>query len=506
MNTVISPALSTVAVLLSLLSASVQAHEKPGHQPAGPDGGEERWLAGDHHIHSRFSTGWNQRTNPPTPVMGGDAMYPIPMNAVMARRFGLDWIVATDHGGPNHSKVSHDHSYPELVESRKAVPDLVQFFGLELNSPGADHSSIIVPPGADEAERLVSLERDFDAREAFPFDIARDQESRMIEALKAADAQNPKPIIIAHHPSRSAEGLGQYGMTTPRELRNWNDAAPDVAIGMEGAPGHQATGQMRDRFAPSMYASYFGKSRPRGAYGRYPTMGGFDQMTAQLGGFWDSMLGEGRRWWITATSDSHVHWTDGGADFWPGEYSKTYVRASKNPAAILEGLRRGRVFVTTGDLVSAVDVTASVVGSKAAAETGGTLKVAPGKAVSLRIRITDPATRNANGDNPEVTRVDIIRGKVTGKSADADANRNPSTVVAARFYDKDWKRDGETITLTHIISDFAGNEYIRVRGTNTADLEPPVDPDGEDAWTDLWFYTNPIFLEAQPTAARSAKN
>ena len=56
-------------------------------------------------------------------------------------------------------------------------------------------------------------------------------------------------------------------------------------------------------------------------------MGGFDQMTARLGGFWDSMLGERRRWWITANSDSHIHWTDGGADFWPGEYSKTYVLA-----------------------------------------------------------------------------------------------------------------------------------------------------------------------------------
>ncbi|WP_353901506.1 hypothetical protein ABUL04_10295 [Micromonospora harpali] len=33
----------------------------------------------------------------------------------------------------------------------------------------------------------------------------------------------------------------------------------------------------------------------------------------------------GRRWWITAISDSHVHWTRGGSDFWPGEYSKTYV-------------------------------------------------------------------------------------------------------------------------------------------------------------------------------------
>ncbi|WP_351228681.1 hypothetical protein [Streptomyces sp. NPDC002133] len=37
-------------------------------------------------------------------------------------------------------------------------------------------------------------------------------------------------------------------------------------------------------------------------------MAGFDQMTARVGGLWDSLLGEGRRWWITATSDSRVHW------------------------------------------------------------------------------------------------------------------------------------------------------------------------------------------------------
>ncbi|MDP3518047.1 MAG: phosphoesterase, partial [Pseudohongiella sp.] len=53
---------------------------------------EERWLAGDHHVHSRYSVGWNQETNPPTPVLAGDAIYPIPMNALMARNYGLDWM------------------------------------------------------------------------------------------------------------------------------------------------------------------------------------------------------------------------------------------------------------------------------------------------------------------------------------------------------------------------------------------------------------------------------
>ncbi len=74
----------------------------------------------------------------------------------------------------------------------------------------------------------------------------------------------------------------------------------------------------------------------RGGYGRFPTMGGFDQMTAQLGGFWDSMLAEGRHWWITANSDSHRHWREGGSDFWPGEYSKTYIKAQKTDCMILE--------------------------------------------------------------------------------------------------------------------------------------------------------------------------
>jgi len=463
---------------------------------AGKDEGEVRWLAGDHHIHSRFSTGWDSKTTPPTPIVGEDALYPIPMNAVMARRFGLDWMVATDHGGPNHSKVSHDHSYPELLESRKAVPDLVQFFGMELNTPGADHSSIIIPAGPNEADRLASFELRFDAKEVFPLDPARNEESKMLEALKAADAQVPKPIVIAHHPSRSANALGQYGLTTPRELRRWNDTAPEVAIGMEGAPGHQAAGQMKERFAPSVYAGYFGKVRPRGAYGNYPTMGGFDQMTAQLGGFWDSMLGEGRRWWITATSDSHVHWTDGGADFWPGEYSKTYVRASKTHDAILASIRAGRVFVTTGDLVTSVDFTAQAAGNKNLAETGGTLKVPQGQVVKIALKITDPSSSNANGDTPRLARVDLIRGKVTGRGSNFDANSNPTTSVAARFTADSWQQRGDSITIMFNISDLNGNEYIRVRGTNTSDLEPPVDADGENAWGDLWFYTNPIFLEA----------
>jgi hypothetical protein len=490
-----------LAVAGAVIPSSIGAHDEvqrvvspAAKAPSKAPNGGARWLAGDHHIHSRFSTGYDGKTTPPTPVVGADASYPIPMNAVMARRFGLSWMVSTDHGGPNHSKVNHDHAYPELLESRLAVPDLVQFFGMELNSPGADHSSIIVPAGADEPGRLRAIETMFDSNEAFPRDPARNVEPRMIDALKALNAQTPKPVVVAHHPSRSASALGTYGLTTPSELRNWNDAAPEVAIGMEGSPGHQASAQMRVRFAPSVYDQYLGKTRPRGAYGQYPTMGGYDQMTARLGGFWDSMLGEGRRWWITANSDSHVHWTDGGIDFWPGEYSKTYVKAAKDHASILSGLRAGQVFVTTGDLISELDVTATVAGTRGAAMTGGNLAVAKGRDVKVTIRFLDPVGRNANGDDPKVARVDLIMGSVTGRAADRSADTNPTTRVEARFPESAWRRDGAYAIIEHVVKRVASDTYVRVRGTNTAELEPTPDTEGESPWRDLWFYSNPVFL------------
>ena len=115
---------------------------------------EASWIAGDHHIHSRFSVSFNCETDPlrTSPIIGGGAIYPIPMNALMARRSGLSWMVATDHGGPNHSKVNLEKAYPELILSRELVPEVIQFFGLELNPPGADHSSLIIPNDDNEAQ------------------------------------------------------------------------------------------------------------------------------------------------------------------------------------------------------------------------------------------------------------------------------------------------------------------------------------------------------------------
>jgi hypothetical protein len=452
---------------------------------------QPRWLAGDHHVHSRYSVGWNQETDPPTPILAGDAIYPIPMNTLMGRRHGLDWMVSTDHGGPNHSKVNRDYAYPELLQARAAVPDMVLFYGMEFDTPGADHSSIIVPYSDQEADNLFEIESRFAKREPWPADNSWDTEPRMLEALEAMKTLPQPPIVIAHHPSRSASDLGVYGSTAPAELRAWNDAAPNIAIGMEGSPGHQAAAIRQQPLTTA--EDNDNSSAARGGYGNYPTMGGYDQMTAQLGGFWDSMLAEGRHWWITANSDSHVHWRDGGSDFWPGEYSKTYILADKNHHAIMESFRQGRMFVTTGDLISELWV--SVSSADTETDIGGTLQINAGTSVDITIRFRHPDDVNFNGDLPQVNRVDLIAGPITGKVADPQTNTSPETKVVARFNAEDWQQDGDYYQINYRFEAVDGPMYVRLRGTNTNELEPEVDGRGENPWQDLWFYSNPVFVK-----------
>ena len=112
-------------------------------------------------------------------------------------------------GGPNHSRVSLDLAYPELVMSRDVVSGVVQFFGMEFDSPGADHSSLIVPHGRDEATQLYEIESRFSRREPWPPDPSWDTEARMLEALRHMRALPKRPVIIANHPSRSARGFGR---------------------------------------------------------------------------------------------------------------------------------------------------------------------------------------------------------------------------------------------------------------------------------------------------------
>lgn len=497
-----------------------------------------RYLAGDHHVHSQFSQ---------------DGQYPVAVIADEAARHGLDWIVITDHGGTAHQKLSWDLVAGAVERASASHPALLVFAGLEWNVPGADHATVVVPPGHES----ISVLREFEGLHDGGVLLDRG----VVERLSSADGEPyalagirhlaaqvtagrvPIALMIANHPSRR-------GVDSPHELRAWRDTDPSVAIGMEGAPGHQGA---------AVPVSRGGRGRQRGYYDQVPTVdsfrgfdrpatssdaaagdagadtwvdhyrtrGGFDAMTATVGGVWDSLLAEGRPWWVTSTSDSHQvqgdtrvpgtsdHAATGTrgepldtgvvqryADFWPGQYSRTLV-GSDGPGhrAVLRGLQAGVVIAVNGRLVDGLDVRVRSLGDgdRHGVTLGGRLSARRGDDVELTVTVVPAAGPNAAGAVPRLRLLDVIAGPVTGPAADQDAMVAPGTAVVASFE----PGPGEVV-LRHVFRRVEQPFYLRLRGSDGNRVDgggdPLVDPVAsgpadDDPWADLWLYANPVFVD-----------
>jgi PHP domain-containing protein len=461
------------------------------------------WLAGDHHIHTKYSP---------------DGQYEIEAQVAMARRFGLSWCVITDHGGPMHDKVALSYAYPELVAARKKHPSMHIFQGLEWNVPAAEHGSVILPPTPDEAMRVAEFEAQFDQKNKSRENTPADTEADAVRAVQYLQAMTPQPLFFVNHPART-------GRVGPGEFRNWADAGPDVVRGFEGAPGHQAAtlagctrGEYSKKIKPDAWQGYPKES--------FKTWGGYDWYVATVGGLWDSLLGEGRPWYITANSDSHRHWTDltivdtstyeskgcvtattqkcenphdehgrgDNIDFFPGEYTKTWVHAaSSSREAVLDALRQGNMFTVHGDLIDRLEFSAH--SGDAAAPMGGTLAVDKKEHnVEIRIRLRPATGKNFGGRQPTLDHIDLIVGDILGPAKDRDTIVNPTTRVVARVPAKDLVKDGEWLTFRHRFENVKKSFYVRIRGTNRDVQGPEMDGPKVDPWEDLWFYSNPIMI------------
>ncbi|MEO6747640.1 MAG: hypothetical protein ABIS28_08240 [Caldimonas sp.] len=395
-------------------------------------------------------------------------------------------------------------------------------------------------------------------------------------------------------------------------LRNFNNAAPRVAFGFETQPGHGASS---DRGEYSPRRNNIGGVLVDSVGGT--TYGGTGIYGAYVGGVWDALLGEGRGFWFFASSDWHNRGIFGPddrrttQDFYPGEYQRDFVmvRNSKDkklrPQTIVDGLRSGNSFTTSGQLIdrlafvacesyptgqAASHTTAPVLGlahSAAVRNTdvdrdncatmGEKLVVRPGSEIVVAIVVRDPSGTNYAPyafpnpslaqigisqplNAPVLDHIDLIRGMVTGYKAPSGAdyagawpstwlaNPDPATIPAAAknttaavvktFNGSTWKKaDGDFLQMTHRIPAVTASQYIRLRGTNlpasvpnetdangnplpdlytnasgTANLRIKCDDAGcpahlavvngqrystydVAAWADLWFYSNPIFIE-----------
>jgi hypothetical protein len=503
------------AASMGIFSGAAAAAESSSS--SRPRKGGYQWLAGDHHIHTQYSP---------------DGQYRVIDHVQHANAFGLDWMVITDHGSAQHAKIGVEKVNPDIVDARAAVPDTLVFQGLEWNIPAAEHGTVFVHPGKNEVAVLKAFENNYDgvvtnttASSAANEAVAISGLQFLSLAVQNRDVQDA--LMFANHPARK-------GLDSPHEIRGWRDAEPKIAVGFEGAPGHQAAGIAAPN-GPGAGRGFYDNSPTSASFAGYPlasyrTYGGFDWMTATVGGLWDSLLAEGKPWWITANSDSHQIWADtsvrgagsdfatngfyndpehttapvlGNGDFWPGYYSRTHVGAEDfSYAAVMRGLRSGRVWVDHGRLLGSLDVRLRAGEDEVA--LGGVLTARRGTPVRLVVRIETATLPNWSQVLPKLAKVDVIRGQVTGPVSDRDTFTTPDTAVATSI---DVTGRSGVIDLAYDLGRLDDGFYVRLRGSDGKRLAvglngaavdpagPAIDVVGDaDPWQDLWFYTNPMWV------------
>lgn len=511
-----------LAAICAMAAAGLSTQAQPG------------WVTGDFHQHSTYTDGsWTIGAS-----LGANDYY------------GLDWWANSEHGGRFNRNGSlsgkdtgvtvywdetpgviilgdysssgghqnmwrwqsvRDFSFHDVLAARAMYPGKIIIQGVEWNVPSHEHCSVAIianqfGEGPLNASPVAEFEYKFDnsdtdktggAAQGWIKSVLSGHD-KAVEAVAWLGATYPGEswVVFAHPERKKAYKINHF--------RDFNNAAPTVAFGFESMPGHQRDS---DRGGYSTSADGGG------------TFGGCGVYAAKVGGLWDAMLAEGRGWWLFASSDFH----DTGDDYWQGQYQKThtYVTDRQSPQAIVDGLRSGNSFVVEGDLVNALNFSAQYDDLKAT--MGQTLVVEPkkgrGNPVKITVKFKSPAFNHAPAplnNVPVVDHIDLIAGSITGKVDPSDpnyANIVSDAQVIARFTSADWEVDADGWTVMHAFVRLECDTYVRLRGTNTRigvdtadidenghpknDFDNPLTGDAE-AWTDLWFYSNPIFIDVVP--------
>ena len=402
-----------------------------GSASAGENG---KWMSGDFHQHTLYTD--------------GSTTFDFAMEKNNA--YGLDWWANSEHGGgrnrdgdghlwtdpayyptnPILGDVSgtpqvmwrwqslRDYVFPDILDTRAMYPKKRIFSGLEWNVPGHEHCSTAIV--ADDASAISAFEFQFDKSDT---DKSRSGEETPYGTLakqngRDASTQATKPNGVDRHADAVAaskwmqdqyeegtidngwiifahiERAGVFktdskdGGYNVEHFRDFNNAAPDVCFGFEGAPGHQVNDFRGLGNTVTCDANGVCTSGDFGG-----TYGGVGYYTAKVGGLWDALLGEGRHWFNFANSDYHSRYTAGGDDFYPGEYQKTWVYVKGNEHDddkacshrndkehhdssslndIANAMRSGNAFFAHGDLINSLNFEAQSDSRKVS--MGGELK------------------------------------------------------------------------------------------------------------------------------------
>lgn len=523
------PVVAACALSLVLLSAC-------GGSGGSSEAEKGRWTTGDLHVHTVQSD--DSRTTQTLDFVLGKAF----------KSYGLDWMAVTNH--LRSSKYDHAgnllpapkafaygmeaYEIPRIkaLQAGGTYADKLIYSAFEWDMPTHDHVGVGIFEGGNTGATSASAAKEFqylfttgDESLFDPADVARwktqypqRHNSTADDAIKAIawlkEKHPDSSYALINHPSRNPS------KTSISDLRQMNDLAPKIVFAIEGMVGNQLE---PDRGG---YTSAYTDANKA-----HRTYGGTDYMVAQLGGVWDALLGEGRRIWNIANSDSHfeIDANNNSSGYYPGEYSKNYVWQSKSDGgvrALVDSLRAGRSFGVFGDLINALDFQVSGAGDRA--YMGQEIKATSGDTVMVRIRFKSPPVNNyqrpvASGNlgnmTPKVDHIDLIVGDVGPKAQPGTAAyqqaTNPSTRVLRRFTAADWTVDAEGYNVMEIPLTVTKNQYLRLRGTNlgedvagftsrgepladraitTTDPAARHDQINDRNYGSLWFYSNPIFV------------
>ncbi len=389
------------------------------------------WMKVDTHIHTTFS----------------DGAHSVSVVAAKAREFGCDAIAITDHGDQNLKGASLE--YAEAIEvARREHPELLILAGLEWNVPpwkGDTHATVLMPGGPDEFLQLADFKSQFDDfKRTEQTEHLAEQAIRWLESVETAD--DSRPVVILNHPSRKTASATEAGQQFQTML---DDSA--VTIGFEGAPGHQ-------------------KGKQLGAYkGPVMPIDRWDPVAAEVGGIWDQQLGSGSDvWGALATSDFHNE----RDDYWPGEFSETWVYApERTSAGVLSALRAGSYFGSHCGIVRELEISVAADGLERPARAGESIVAE----VDTPLEIEVSGTVSAIGAFGQEGRIDSIELIVT------DSSGTRIVTLTGPYKDR--------IQVEHVMGLPRGGIVIRARGRHEV-LNGP----------DLLFYTNPVRVTSRETA------
>lgn len=510
---------------------------------------EGKWMSGEYHTHTTQSKDAGEKITTTEHILdvafkeadftseswSQAAPWELPTQTTDADGAAFDYLVLANHLRPsfrNPDGKTQDLAFyqglQQEIDKVKALQeegkyeDKLIFSGFEWDMLGLDHAAVgIIAPNE---EQMIEGIKEFEYRysketkdtyftneetEKYGKRYNENIKENTFHAIGWLKENYPDSYVLINHPARKNGGESELKI---EDIRRMNDIAPNIVFGFEGILGNQMSND--------------GRGESKEVYG------GADGMLAEVGGMWDALLGEGRRFFTFANSDFHFKVRKdptGGSysGYWPGEYSRNYTWVEGNTMKDLaDGLRSGKSFAVTGDLIDTLDFRAK--GKSEEVEMGDTLKVQKGEEVTLTVRFKSPEVNNyqtlfstdtATTNEVAVDHIDLISGEVTGKiSPNSEAytnDKNETTKVIQTFTSEDWTTDEEgynTLTFT-VKAD--KDRYYRLRGTNlevsaegqTDEMgnplrdemkeRPSADSINDHNYSDLWFYGNPIFVDVQ---------